>query len=131
MDIYLLCPVSIAAYRREFMSTLLKIDVSPRGEHSISRKLSSHFATEWQSNHVGSKIVSRDLATTKIPYVDLPWIAGAFSAPGDGGRLRTRIVCDSVWPPTLRLTLTGISSEVTPSWEMNSGRNGITSVKPV
>jgi FMN-dependent NADH-azoreductase len=63
------------------MSTLLKIDVSPRGNHSISRKLGNHFATEWQSNHVGGEIVTRDLATTKIPYVDLPWIAGAFSAP--------------------------------------------------
>ena len=63
------------------MSTLLKIDVSPRGEHSISRKLGNRFATEWQSNHVGGKIITRDLATTKIPYVDLPWIAGAFSAP--------------------------------------------------
>jgi len=63
------------------MSTLLKIDVSPRGDHSISRKLGNHFATEWQSNHVGGKIVTRDLATTKIPYVDLPWIAGAFSPP--------------------------------------------------
>jgi FMN-dependent NADH-azoreductase len=63
------------------MSTLLKIDVSPRGEHSISRKLSNHFATEWQSNHIGGKIITRDLATTKIPYVDLPWIAGAFTAP--------------------------------------------------
>src|SRR5438309_9320539 len=63
------------------MSTLLKIDVSPRGEHSISRKLGNYFATEWQSNHVGGKIITRDLATTKIPYVDLPWISGAFSAP--------------------------------------------------
>lgn len=63
------------------MSTLLKIDVSPRGESSISRKLSNHFATEWQSNHVGGEIVNRDLATTKIPYVDLPWITGAFTAP--------------------------------------------------
>src|SRR5258708_32195486 len=63
------------------MSTLLKIDVSPRGDHSISRKLSNHFATEWQSNHVGGKIVSRDLATTKIPYLDLPWIAAASTAP--------------------------------------------------
>jgi FMN-dependent NADH-azoreductase len=63
------------------MSTLLKIDVSPRGNYSISRKLGNHFATEWQSNHVGGKIVTRDLATTKIPYVDLPWIAGAFSTP--------------------------------------------------
>jgi FMN-dependent NADH-azoreductase len=63
------------------MSTLLKIDVSPRGDYSISRKLGNHFATEWQSNHVGGKIVTRDLATTKIPYVDLPWITGAFTAP--------------------------------------------------
>jgi FMN-dependent NADH-azoreductase len=63
------------------MSTLLKIDVSPRGEHSISRKLGDHFATEWQSNHVGGEIVTRDLATTRIPYVDLPWITGAFTAP--------------------------------------------------
>ena len=63
------------------MSTLLKIDVSPRGEHSISRKLGNRFATEWQSNHVGGEIITRDLATTTIPYVDLPWIAGAFSAP--------------------------------------------------
>jgi FMN-dependent NADH-azoreductase len=63
------------------MPILLKIDVSPRGEHSISRKLGSRFATEWQSNHVGGKIVTRDLATTKIPYVDLPWIAGAFTTP--------------------------------------------------
>jgi FMN-dependent NADH-azoreductase len=63
------------------MPTLLKIDVSPRGEHSISRKLGKHFATEWQSNHVGGKIVTRDLAIAKIPYVDLPWIAGAFSSP--------------------------------------------------
>ncbi len=63
------------------MSTLLKIDVSPRGDYSVSRKLANHFATEWQSNHVGGTIVTRDLATTKMPFVDLPWIAGAFTAP--------------------------------------------------
>lgn len=62
------------------MATLLKIDVSPRGEYSISRQLGNHFATEWQSNHVGGEIVTRDLATTNLPFVDLPWIAGAFSA---------------------------------------------------
>ncbi len=63
------------------MSTLLKIDVSPRGDYSISRKLGNRFATEWQSNHVGGKIVTRDLAATRMPYVDLPWIAGAFTPP--------------------------------------------------
>jgi FMN-dependent NADH-azoreductase len=63
------------------MATLLKIDVSPRGEHSISRKLGNRFATEWQSNHVGGEIITRDLATTRIPFLDLTWIAGAFTAP--------------------------------------------------
>jgi FMN-dependent NADH-azoreductase len=43
------------------MPTLLKIDVSPRGEHSISRKLGNHFATERQSDHIGGEIVTRDL----------------------------------------------------------------------
>jgi FMN-dependent NADH-azoreductase len=63
------------------MSTLLKIDVSPRGDASTSRKLGNRFATEWQSNHVGGAIVTRDLATATIPYVDLPWIVSAFTAP--------------------------------------------------
>jgi FMN-dependent NADH-azoreductase len=63
------------------MSTLLKIDVSPRGDYSISRKLGARFASEWQSNHNGGDIVTRDLATTKLPYIDLPWIAGAYSTP--------------------------------------------------
>jgi len=63
------------------MSTLLKIDVSPRGNQSISRKLSNRFATEWQSNHVGAKIVTRDLAATKLPFLDLPWIEGVFAPP--------------------------------------------------
>jgi FMN-dependent NADH-azoreductase len=61
------------------MATLLKIDVSPRKEQSISRKLGDRFATEWQSNHVGGTIVTRDLATTRLPFLDLPWIAGAFT----------------------------------------------------
>ena len=63
MDIYL-----CVAYRGQErkMSTLLKIDVSPRGDYSISRKLANHFATEWQSNHVGGTIITRDLATTKM-----------------------------------------------------------------
>ncbi|MDQ2832540.1 MAG: NAD(P)H-dependent oxidoreductase [Acidobacteriota bacterium] len=63
------------------MPTLLKIDVSPRGDHSISRKLSQKFADEWQQSHSGGKIVPRDLARTTLPFVDLPWITGAFTAP--------------------------------------------------
>lgn len=61
------------------MTTLLKIDVSPRGEESFSRKLGNRFVTEWQSNHVGGKIVYRDLAKTHIPFVDLTWLRGMFT----------------------------------------------------
>lgn len=63
------------------MSTLLKIDVSPRGDHSISRQLGREFAEQWQKSHAGGQIVVRDLAKTQIPFVDLPWIAGAYTAP--------------------------------------------------
>jgi len=63
------------------MSTLLKIDVSPRGNSSISRQLGTKFAEQWQQSHAGGKIVVRDLAKTNIPFVDLPWIAGAYTAP--------------------------------------------------
>ena len=63
------------------MPTLWKLDVSPRGDQSISRKLSKQFADQWQQSHSGGKIVTRDLATANLPYVDLPWIAGAYTPP--------------------------------------------------
>ena len=62
------------------MPTLLKIDVSPRGDYSVSRRLSQTFAEEWQKAHSGS-VVTRDLTKTDLPFVDLPWIAGAYSTP--------------------------------------------------
>ena len=63
------------------MPTLLKIDVSPRGDYSVSRKLGQQFADEWVQSHSGGKIVTRDLVKTTLPFVDLPWIAGAYTAP--------------------------------------------------
>ncbi len=63
------------------MATLLKIDVSPRGDYSVSRNLTKQFATDWQKNHDGGTVVTRDLVTTPLPFVDLPWIAGAYSTP--------------------------------------------------
>jgi FMN-dependent NADH-azoreductase len=63
------------------MASLLKIDVSPRGEHSISRRLSAQFAEKWTEKHPGGKLVTRDLAKTDLPFVELPWIVGAYSDP--------------------------------------------------
>ena len=61
------------------MASLLKIDVSPRGPYSYSRQLGSTFLESWQSANPGATVVVRDLAIQPPPYLDLPWIAGAFT----------------------------------------------------
>jgi len=63
------------------MTTLLAVEVSPRGDYSTSRKLTSDFIEKWKAQHPGGKVVHRDLAQTRLPFVDLPWISGAFTPP--------------------------------------------------
>ncbi|MCC8953374.1 NAD(P)H-dependent oxidoreductase [Bradyrhizobium sp. Pear77] len=62
------------------MTTLLAIDASPRYEHSTSRKLTSLFVEKWQAAHPDGEVIRRDLIKTNLPFVDLPWIGGAFMA---------------------------------------------------
>jgi FMN-dependent NADH-azoreductase len=64
------------------MATLLKIDVSPRGGHSYSRQLGQTFLEGWKSSHADGVVVERDLAKNQPTFLDLPWIAGAFT-PAD------------------------------------------------
>lgn len=63
------------------MPTLLAVEVSPRSDRSISRKLTSLFVDQWRANHADGHVVVRDLAKHQPPYVDLPWIGGAFAPP--------------------------------------------------
>ncbi len=64
------------------MPTLLRIDVSPRGDYSISRKLAEVATTAWLEKNPGGKVVTRDLSKGgPLPFVDLPWIGAAYSAP--------------------------------------------------
>jgi FMN-dependent NADH-azoreductase len=63
------------------MPTLLAIGVSPRYEYSTSRKLTSLFIERWQAAHPGGQVIDRDLIKTHLPFVDLPWIGGAFTPP--------------------------------------------------
>lgn len=63
------------------MATLLKIDVSPRGDWSVSRKLGAIYQEKWLEANAGGKVVTRDLTANPLPFVDLPWIIGAYSAP--------------------------------------------------
>jgi FMN-dependent NADH-azoreductase len=64
------------------MATLLKIDSSPMGKHSISRKLTTEFAATWQKAHPGGKVISRDLTVTKLPVVNGVWIGAAHTPEG-------------------------------------------------
>lgn len=57
------------------MTTLLKLDSSPMGDHSISRKLTRHFVDTWRKTHPDATVISRDLAQMNIPTVDPAWIA--------------------------------------------------------
>ncbi len=61
------------------MAKLLKIDASPRGEYSLSRKLTAIFAEEWVKSHSEGTVVERDLFKTELPFVDVPWIMGAYT----------------------------------------------------
>ena len=62
------------------MATLLKLDSSPMGERSISRKLTTQFAESWLKTHPGGKVIERDLTTLNLPVVDAVW-AGAAHTP--------------------------------------------------
>jgi FMN-dependent NADH-azoreductase len=63
------------------MPTLLHIDVSPRGDSSISRQLSAAAVGIWKEKNPGGKVIERDLTKTRMTFVDLDWIVGAFSTP--------------------------------------------------
>lgn len=61
------------------MPSLLRIESSPRGAYSVSTALTNTFVQEWKSKHPGGTVVDRDLMGSKLPFVDLPWIAGAYT----------------------------------------------------
>lgn len=67
--------------RNTNVPNLLTIHVSPRFDGSISRNLTTLFADQWQAAHVGGTVVVRDLNVSPPPFVDLPWISGAYSPP--------------------------------------------------
>ncbi len=63
------------------MTKLLVIEVSPRGDYSASRTLATDFVSSWKGRNPGGEVTVRDLQQTHLPFVDMNWIAGAFSPP--------------------------------------------------
>ena len=64
------------------MRTLLVVEASPRGEHSMSRGLTRRFVEAWTKNNPDGRVVERDLMKTDLPFVTLPWL-GAYFTPSD------------------------------------------------
>ncbi len=63
------------------MAHLLHIDASPRGERSLSRRMTREFVEQWKQQHPNDTITYRDVGRNPIPHVDEAWIAAAFSPP--------------------------------------------------
>src|SRR3984957_10444641 len=61
------------------MATLLKVDSSPMGENSISRKLTAQFAASWRKAHPGGEVISRDLSRTELAPVNGVWVGAAYT----------------------------------------------------
>jgi FMN-dependent NADH-azoreductase len=61
------------------MPTLLKLDSSPMGERSISRKLTTRFADSWLKVHPGGTVITRDLTALSLPVVDGSWVGAAYT----------------------------------------------------
>ena len=52
------------------MSDLLHIEVSPLGEHSISRSVAKEFMATFHAKNPGAKVVTHDFANDPIPHLD-------------------------------------------------------------
>ena len=61
------------------MPNLLSVVASPRGDYSVSRALTAQFVEAWKNNNPDGAVQTRDLFKTNLPFVDLPWIAGAYT----------------------------------------------------
>ncbi len=61
------------------MSDLLHIEVSPQGDHSISRAISKEFLEAFNERNPGAVVVTRDLATDSIPHLDGQTIFAGFT----------------------------------------------------
>jgi FMN-dependent NADH-azoreductase len=60
--------------------TILHIDSSPLGDHSVSRKLTAKLLAELTAEHPDSKIITRDFGVHPLPHLS-GTVIGAFFTP--------------------------------------------------
>jgi FMN-dependent NADH-azoreductase len=63
------------------MPTLLHIDSSPAGDHSVSRALTAEFVKSWKTANPDGKVIDRDLTKTALVPVTGAWIGAAYTPP--------------------------------------------------
>ena len=61
------------------MSTLLHLDSSPMGDHSVSRHMSATFTQHWKKAHTDGTVVTRDLTTTNLFTVTPAYVAAVYT----------------------------------------------------
>ncbi len=61
------------------MPTLLHIDSSPLGDHSISRHLTAEFVASWKAANPSGKVITRDLTATTIPPISGAWVGAVYT----------------------------------------------------
>jgi FMN-dependent NADH-azoreductase len=62
------------------MTTLLRIDSSPLGgDASFTRQLTAEFVQQWQHRNPDGRVVTRDLALTRLSPVSADWIGASYS----------------------------------------------------
>lgn len=64
------------------MPRLLVVETGPRGDASISRRMTRRFVSEWTASHPDGDVVVRDLAATDLPFVTVPWLQAYFTPVG-------------------------------------------------
>ncbi len=61
------------------MTTILRIDASPRRARSLSRRLADRFVDTWLLARPGDRVITRDVGLEPPPAVSEAWIAAAFT----------------------------------------------------
>ncbi|NVZ36088.1 NAD(P)H-dependent oxidoreductase [Pseudomonas sp. A4002] len=63
------------------MTTLLHIDVSNRGDRSLSRSLSEAFVRAWIEVDSAVQVIVRDIGVNPPPFITDAWLGAVFTAP--------------------------------------------------
>lgn len=61
--------------------TILRVDSSPVGEHSVSRKLTEKILAELKAKYPDTRLIERDLGRHPLPHLDALTIGAFFTPP--------------------------------------------------